>query len=491
MSLKTIFCVLVFVLTANTYASDSSFEEKKKLVILEEIQNAIEKDFKLEGSIKKVVIEPEKKDLPPLDDKNGNRSGPVTPTPIKKPLIANKEPTKAPTPSAGQSKIQAMLEQNRQRLKERQANDKKNQMNAMMSKRSSSAENNEDWMDSKLAEIDKWEEEKKKEIEVWQEEKKKLLAKWLEEKGKYIKRIPEYKKNLPPIPKEEVAPVVTAPTPSPLTPSTKNTPTPPPISTATPLPTAIVQEIKMPVFEDYHVIDSAFFAETKDQGKRPTCASFAGVRAIEILLARQQDKNRLSEQYFFWASKPKCQSSPCPQQGSWVLAEFQQSKKSSRPDIPKSSDCPYNASGNSNNVTLTPLSESCQRGYAKVVNFSEIRSSAEIISALKNNTPVIAGFKLSESFYNNNGYVFINNPEGKSATLDSHAEGHALLLVGYMKLPPKLHSSEGTFCLITANSWGIGWGKGGHACLSENWIKKYRYDMPFIALEKISTGNFY
>ncbi len=439
------FTILILVLFFNfVLAKESTFEDKKKLLILEEIQNAIESDFKLEGEIKKVIIAPT--------------------------VTKNDSETKPARPSAGNTKIQEMLEKNRQKLKERQLDEKKNKRATMMAKSpSKSANSNEDWIDSKITQVENWETIKQKEIENWQEEKKKIITKWLEEKGKYVKRIPEYKKNLPPIPKNETAP----PTSTPIVAQKIATPT--------------IQEVKLPVFEDFYIIENAFFAETKDQGKRPTCASFAGIRAIEIILSRSNFNKRLSEQYFFWASKPKCQNSPCGQEGSWVLAEYQKSQKATSPDIPTETDCPYKASGDINNVTQTPLTSGCYNGHAKVVSFSSVENSADIITALKNNRPVVAGFKLSESFYNNNGHVFINNPNGKKASLDSHAEGHALLLVGYMKLPPKLHAEEGSFCLITANSWGVGWGKGGHACLSENWIKKYRYEMPFIALEKASA----
>jgi C1A family cysteine protease len=52
-----------------------------------------------------------------------------------------------------------------------------------------------------------------------------------------------------------------------------------------------------------------------------------------------------------------------------------------------------------------------------------------------------------------------------------------------MKIPSSLN--EGKVCFITANSWGVGWGKGGHACLSEKWVKNFRFNIPFLAVEKV------
>ena len=42
-----------------------------------------------------------------------------------------------------------------------------------------------------------------------------------------------------------------------------------------------------------------------------------------------------------------------------------------------------------------------------------------------------------------------------------------------MKLPQKYWAQEGKMCFIIANSWGKGWGLGGHACLTETWVQNH------------------
>lgn len=182
---------------------------------------------------------------------------------------------------------------------------------------------------------------------------------------------------------------------------------------------------------------------------------------------------------------PNCQESKCKKEGSWVYTAFKNSQNSKSFDIPFEKDCAYNKSPIDDNVTQIPLSNSCQNGVVKIKNFSEVKSNAEIISAIKSGHPVIGGFKLSENFYKNNGYVFQKQSQTISEKLDSHAAGHAIVLVGIMKLPDELRTDEGSYCLISANSWGQGWGKGGHACLSEKWIDKHRFDVNFISLDEI------
>ena len=69
--------------------------------------------------------------------------------------------------------------------------------------------------------------------------------------------------------------------------------------------------------------------------------------------------------------------------------------------------------------------------------------------------------------------------------MDSHAVGHALLLIGYIKLPKILN--EGEVCFVTANSWGEGWGTGGTSCLTEKWLLEQRKSNPFVVLEEVEV----
>ncbi len=438
-----LFFILLFLVYLPLSFGGKSFN-KKSLLILEEIQKSIESDFNLKGKIEKVIIIPNKYE-------RGKRV-------VQKQLEENRKRLgvgvnpKSEKSLSGKEKIQMMLAENRKRVKNVQKEREQKRQNKIKSV---------DWMESKQNDINNWQNKKLDEISAWEEEKIKIINNWIKEKAKYVKRIPEYKKNLPPLP---------------IPPEEKSI-----------APRVITKVITTPVFSDYHIIDNAFDHSVKDQGGRPTCASFAGVRAIEILLARMGKDNKLSEQYFFWASKPKCQKSPCPKQGSWILTGYKNSQAESHPDIPLEKNCPYNKKSVGKNVTQTPLITSCKKGYAKIKTFHKITDFTALLTALKDNNPVVGGFKLSKSFYKNRGYVFIKNPQGVSGKLDSHAEGHALLMVGFMKLPKELHKSEGKFCIITANSWGLGWGKGGHACISEKWIKKYRYKMSFIALNSVWT----
>lgn len=405
---KVLYISSVFLIIPSSYA----MKAKENLLILEEIQKSIIKDFNIKNEVKVVKYIPHTKKT---------------------------------------NKIEELLKRNRELIKKRRMKEKKK-----------SLQKSDDWMTSRLNQQDQWMNTKKKQISTWEDEKKKTIAKWMAERQKFLKKIPQYKKALFEFPKIKLS-----------------------ASQKIKKKIFMTKEVKIPNLSEYHIIKSAFDLPVKDQGKRPTCASFAGVRAVEILLARKESPKYLSEQYFYWASKPKCQRSPCSKRGSWVQTAYRKSMSSLRPDIPLQDNCKYNMSPLNGNETQTPLKSGCNTGKVKIQKFSEAYTTNEIITAIKLNRPIIGGFKLSPSFYKNNGYVFVSNDKNSNKKLDSHAAGHAILIVGHMKLPKSLHKTEGRFCLIAANSWGIGWGKGGHSCLSEKWIKKYRFDIPFISLDSI------
>lgn len=307
-----------------------------------------------------------------------------------------------------------------------------------------------------------WVDEKKNELANWENEKLKQLKAWEEERVKFLGRLDQYKKSLAPIEKVKKSELAK-------------------------VPVIKMKKVKVQALPDVYIIEGALDLPIKDQGKRPTCASFAGIRSVEILLNQKKKYKALSEQYFYFSSKPECKNSPCANGGSWVFNGVSNSKKSSQFDIPQEKDCSYNGGAIPNNETQIPLANGCEKGFAKVDDFALVRDNEEILSHLKQNHPVIVGVKLSENFYTNKGHVFFKN--SKLHGRDSHANGHALLIVGLIKLPPKLHSSEGRFCYLSANSWGSGWGRGGHACLSERWFDRFRFNMPFVALTSASSLN--
>ena len=363
----------------------------------------------------------------------------------------------------GKEKIKAIMERNKEILKKKRLNEKK-----LQEEKDSNQKGN--WLQNMKKKTLSWKKDRKSEVNSWLLQKKALIKRWKREKLLYNKIASRYKK----------------------------------VGLNDPSFTTLEQEliekhlqsekIELPVKrpENTFVINSAFNPKVKNQKWRPTCSSFAAIRGIEILLAQEGKKSlNLSEQYFYWLSKPKCQKSPCQARGSSATYGLIASSKKASPDIPLSKNCPYNEVSQKGNETQIPLSSSCFQGFAQIKDFSFITDgrTEEIVQALNNNFPIIVGLKLSPNFYKNKGLVLMKDLSTKGK-VDTHARGHALLLIGHMALPQNLHQTEGKYCFLTANSWGTGWGIGGHACLSENWIKHHMRSQKlkyFVVLKKATS----
>ena len=118
----------------------------------------------------------------------------------------------------------------------------------------------------------------------------------------------------------------------------------------------------------------------------------------------------------------------------------------------------------------------------KVKDYQYLENLDQVIKHLNRGKPVIASIKLSPNFYSNKGLV-LSSEKNKGSSMDQHGAGHAVLIVGHIKLPKVLN--EGSVCFVTANSWGEGWGVNGHACLSEKWMLEHRKTNPFVVVDAL------
>lgn len=342
------------------------------------------------------------------------------------------------TLSRGEQMVEEAKARNRQKLKEMYEADKKKSDD-----------------DTSLSQLEKWKKEERDTLNQWKKETRDQLNQWKREQEVFLGRIPVYKEN----------------------------------TFVLPVKTEKIVEKKIPLerIPDVHIVNGTFNVPMRDQFNRPTCVAFAGIRGIEILLAQNNQNLDLSEQYLYWAGKPKCQKSPCSEKGSWIREAYGFSRRRPSIDIPLETNCSYNGQSVDQNETQLPLSSGCSEGSVKVSNFEEVRTISEVVEKLKLNQPVVVAAKLSENFYKNKGLVTLSDSESTGQKLDRHALGHAFLAVGVMELPAKLHAKEGNFCILVANSWGKGWGAGGYSCITEKWFEKFRQPSPFVALSKISV----
>lgn len=242
------------------------------------------------------------------------------------------------------------------------------------------------------------------------------------------------------------------------------------------------KKLAIKIKKDFFLVANALSLPIRDQKFRPTCSAFAGIRLIETLLAQHKKNKKLSEQYFYWASKENCQTQRCSQAGSWVGNGLKFSRARSREDIPLERDCPYQQFSQKGNETQIPLKRGCQKGYVQVGDYQYLKNLDQVIKTLNTNRTVIASVKLTPNFYSSKSLILYKD-KNLGPAMDRHAQGHSVTIVGYVKLPQVL--DEGKVCFIVANSWGEGWGQGGYACLSEKWVLNQRQVNPFVSLSFI------
>jgi C1A family cysteine protease len=254
---------------------------------------------------------------------------------------------------------------------------------------------------------------------------------------------------------------------------------------------------------DFHIIPNALDLPIRNQKYRGTCAAFAGIRAVETLIIQDNlavgKSVDLSEQHFYWLSKPKCAEKPCKlgqaSEGSIFDVGFILSQKVNKPitGIIEEKNCPYVPNKNRDNLTFTPLAGCIAKEKARINDMEQYLTMDDIVPRLRQNQPIAAGFTLTNSYKQTKGVVRLNDPTNRIKASGEHVSGHAMLMVGYIRLPYELERSEGRYCAIMANSWGAGYGVGGYACLTEKWMESNRFALKkepqrnvFTALKKIN-----
>lgn len=220
----------------------------------------------------------------------------------------------------------------------------------------------------------------------------------------------------------------------------------------------------------------------RHQGARGTCAAFTGVAALEYAaLNPQTGPGRglrtldLSEQYFYWSSKPDCQTSnscTCPgcSQGSWYDQGFLASEAQDDFSIPLERDCEY-VRQRGDHDTQHPLENSCKRGALKVDESETFCGFDEMVHYLHQGYALPWASPLTKNWEYNDGLITLADAHDAGQT--EHSSGHAYLIVGYRKLPKM--PEEGGMCFIIKNSWGTGWGVDGYSCMTLAWMKAVTY----------------
>lgn len=226
-----------------------------------------------------------------------------------------------------------------------------------------------------------------------------------------------------------------------------------------------------PLFDEF-LIPHVDKIPVRNQKARGTCAAFAGVGSVEYAAVNPTQGEGgyglntldLSEQRFYWLSKPECRSADnnCGQ-GSWFGTGFNESSSSYA--IPLERDCPY-VPFYEKNDTQAPQPKGCEQGVARVERTDGWCGLGQMVDLLHRGYAIPVGSPLSGNWERNEGLI---TKADYSAGGSVHAGGHAYLIVGYRKLPDM--PEEGGLCFVVKNSWGKGWGVNGYSCMTLAWVQ--------------------
>lgn len=187
------------------------------------------------------------------------------------------------------------------------------------------------------------------------------------------------------------------------------------------------------------------FGSARDQGPRPTCLAFA---ISDAHAAVRGAWSPLSSEYLFFHAKRR-EATP-PTTGASVSSM----RKAAHEDgQPLESECPYLATLPHDWKPPTSVSGIYRRASELVgTGFDEawgIASQGE---------PAVIVMKLSDAFY-------LPTPEGvvDSAEPPDPNRRHAVIAAA-------AGERAGSRFILVRNSWGMGWGVGGHAWISETYL---------------------
>lgn len=210
----------------------------------------------------------------------------------------------------------------------------------------------------------------------------------------------------------------------------------------------------------------------KDQGRRPSCAVFAIVSALEYLNAEQSGQaEKFSEEYLVWATGRSIQRPDVAMLGDagqadagFALTEVVTALRAY--GIPLQSSMP-NTIGRNRNVTAEPspeiIAEARNRTRVAILLVPGRDTATQlnnVIQALNAGIPVAIGC----------GWPRLTNM--RAALLNSQPPipgyGHAVTVVGYTCETGRLEDT--TF--IFKNSWGADWGANGYGFATFAYLAK-------------------
>jgi hypothetical protein len=195
----------------------------------------------------------------------------------------------------------------------------------------------------------------------------------------------------------------------------------------------------------------AQFGAVRDQGARPTCMAFA---ASDTHAGLRDGWSPLSCEFAFYHAQRRAGREP--HQGALLSSMLETLRQEGQPE---ESGWPYLPAVPADLGQWTPPATLGER-YGRNGAGGDV-DLAQISAALDQGRPVMLLTMLSASFFRPTAAGVVD-PAPKEGP--DPAMRHAVIAVGHGR-------AEGTPAILIRNSWGTAWGLGGHAWLTDRFLK--------------------
>lgn len=196
-------------------------------------------------------------------------------------------------------------------------------------------------------------------------------------------------------------------------------------------------------------------SEIKNQQDKGTCAAHAMASAMEILEYYDTgDRNQFSTSWYYGYR----QATDAQEEGMYLTELLENARKIG--GVHKSL-MPDNLHYSDSHKMIENMKEQCLKEAKdhRIKNYAEIENPKDIINAIYyNNSPVIIGAMIYESFYTVDGSGIVPNVNYNK---EKCYGGHAMLCIGWTTIKDDLY-------LVVKNSWGEDWGDNGYCYFKVN-----------------------
>jgi C1A family cysteine protease len=227
----------------------------------------------------------------------------------------------------------------------------------------------------------------------------------------------------------------------------------------------------------------------KNQGRRPSCAVFAIVSALEFQNAQLTGATqKFSEEYLIWATrKTAARIAPASNDADpaddadegFTLSEVVNALRAY--GVPLQASMP-NTFGRAMKAIEEPAPAVVQeaRDHRRVFVHSipgrdNLTRINNLVHALNAGVPVAVGMGWPYFRFIRSGYLSEQKPVPGA--------GHAVTLVGYKSASGRLEDTVFLF----KNSWGVGWGQGGYGWVTFGYLERNLGDAALLEVQPAGT----